>query len=50
MNSILIRWSIIYYTLMVTSIEKRFLKFKYFYELFKVNNDSRDVKWFGEIR
>jgi hypothetical protein len=32
----------------VTSTERRFLKLKYFCELFKVNNDLREVKWFGD--
>jgi hypothetical protein len=33
--------------MMVASTERRFLKLKYF-ELFKVNNDLRVVKWFGD--
>jgi hypothetical protein len=28
---------------MIASIERSFLKLKYFFELFKVNNDSREV-------
>jgi hypothetical protein len=34
--------------MMVASVEGNFLKLKYFYELFMVNNDLRDVKWFGD--
>jgi hypothetical protein len=34
--------------MMVASPEGNFLKLKYFCELFMVNNDSRDVKWFGD--
>jgi hypothetical protein len=29
--------------MMIASIERSFLKLKYFFELFKVNNDSREV-------
>jgi hypothetical protein len=30
--------------MMIASVERSFLKLKYFCELFKVNNNSRDVK------
>jgi hypothetical protein len=33
---------------MVASAERSFLKLKYFCELFKVNNESTKVKWFGD--
>ena len=34
--------------MMVASAERSFLKLKYFCELFMVNNNSREVKWFGD--
>jgi hypothetical protein len=34
--------------MMVASAERRFLKSKYFCELFMVNNNSREVKWLGD--
>jgi hypothetical protein len=34
--------------MMVVSVERSFLKLKYFCELFKVNNNSREVKWLGD--
>jgi hypothetical protein len=34
--------------MMAASVVRSFLKLKYFCELFKVNNDSREVKWFGD--
>jgi hypothetical protein len=34
--------------MMVASTERRFLKLKYFFKLFKVNNDLREIKWFGD--
>jgi hypothetical protein len=34
--------------MMVASTERRFLNLKYFFELFKDNNDLREVKWFGD--
>jgi hypothetical protein len=34
--------------MMVASVERSFLKLKKFYELFMVNNNSREVKWFGD--
>ena len=33
--------------MMITSTERSFLKLKYFCELFKVNNDSREVNGLG---
>jgi hypothetical protein len=33
--------------MMVAGAERSFLKLKYFCELFKVNNSSREVKWLG---
>jgi hypothetical protein len=34
--------------MMVASVERSFLKFKKNYELFMVNNNSREVKWLGD--
>ena len=34
--------------MMVASAERSFLKLKYFYELFMVNNNSREVKWLDD--
>jgi hypothetical protein len=34
--------------MIVASTERNFLKLKYFYKLFMVNNNSREVKWFGD--
>jgi hypothetical protein len=34
--------------MMVTSIERSFLKLKYFCELFMANNNSREIKWLGD--
>jgi hypothetical protein len=34
--------------MMVASVERSFFKIKIFYELFMVNNNSRDVKWLGD--
>jgi hypothetical protein len=34
--------------MMVASAERSFLKLKYFCELFKVNNNSIEVKWLGD--
>jgi hypothetical protein len=34
--------------MMVASTERSFLKLKYFCELFMANNNSREVKWFGD--
>jgi hypothetical protein len=34
--------------MMVASIERSFLKLKYFCELFMANNNSREVKWLGD--
>jgi hypothetical protein len=34
--------------MMVASVGRSFLKFKIFYELFMVNNNSRKVKWLGD--
>jgi hypothetical protein len=34
--------------MMVASPERRFLKIEIFFELFKVKNDLREVKWFGD--
>jgi hypothetical protein len=34
--------------MMVASAERSFLKLKYFYELFMVNNNSREIKWLGD--
>jgi hypothetical protein len=31
--------------MMVASVERSFLKLKYFFEQFMVNNNSREVKW-----
>jgi hypothetical protein len=33
---------------MVVSTERSFSKSKYFYEQFKVDKDSREIKWFGD--
>jgi hypothetical protein len=33
---------------MVAAAERSFLKLKYLYKLFKVNNNSREVKWLGD--
>ena len=33
---------------MVASVERSFLKLKKNYELFMVNNNSREVKWLGD--
>jgi hypothetical protein len=34
--------------MMVASAERSFLKLKYFFELFMVNNNLREVKWLGD--
>jgi hypothetical protein len=34
--------------MMVVSAKRSFLKLKYFYELFMVNNNSREVKWLDD--
>jgi hypothetical protein len=34
--------------MMVASTHRRFLKLNFFCELFMVNNNSREVKWFGD--
>jgi hypothetical protein len=34
--------------MMVASVERSFLKLKKNYELFMVNNNSREVKWLGD--
>jgi hypothetical protein len=34
--------------MMVAAAERSFLKLKYFCELFKVKNNSREVKWLGD--
>jgi hypothetical protein len=34
--------------MMVALAGRSFLKLKYFCELFDVNNNSREVKWFGD--
>jgi hypothetical protein len=34
--------------MMVAAAERSILKLKYFCELFKVNNNSREVKWLGD--
>jgi hypothetical protein len=34
--------------MMVLATERRFLKLKYFCEQFKVNNNSREVKWLDD--
>jgi hypothetical protein len=34
--------------MMVASVERSFLKLIFFYELFMVNNNSREVKWLGD--
>jgi hypothetical protein len=34
--------------MMVAAAERSFLKLKYFCELFKVKNNSREVQWLGD--
>ena len=34
--------------MMIASVERSFLKLKYFCELFMVNNNSREIKWLGD--
>jgi hypothetical protein len=43
------RESIIYYTHDGSSTERSFLKLKCFCELFMVNNNLREVKWFDDF-
>jgi hypothetical protein len=34
--------------MMVASVGRSFLKLNFFYKLFMVNNNSREVKWLGD--
>jgi hypothetical protein len=34
--------------MMVALAQRSFLKLKYFFELFLINNNSRDVKWLDD--